>query len=280
LKTVMATQGILVIVVLGAVGLLGCRLSERRIPRAEQSAQRIPIRLLEPRPPSDALELLAASDPLAFLEMCLQTYREAVFDYRCRLVKRERLTGRLTDEQFIEVRFRENPFSVDLRWVRGARGARRVTYVAGRWRDAGGERVYVEPAGMAVLFAPRGFARRLDDPLVVSESRLPIEEFGFRKAMERIIRYCSQALGHADYQLRNLGLSDVDRRDVFFFERRLPHESEGSRFPDRRLIFAVDRQWLVPVAFWSYADDAGLELLGRYEFTDIEFNVGLTDADF
>ena len=45
-------------------------------------------------------------------------------------------------------------------------------------------------------------------------------------------------------------------------------------------MICIDRDWLVPAGCFAYADDAGEELLGTYVTTEVEFNVGLTDADF
>ncbi len=46
--------------------------------------------------------------------------------------------------------------------------------------------------------------------------------------------------------------------------------------------FFIDKEYRVPVAVYCYSDDARKpdKLLGKYEYRDIRFNVGLTDAVF
>jgi hypothetical protein len=39
-------------------------------------------------------------------------------------------------------------------------------------------------------------------------------------------------------------------------------------------------EWLLPTASFSYADDQGKELLGRYMMTNPDFNTEFQDADF
>jgi len=63
-------------------------------------------------------------------------------------------------------------------------------------------------------------------------------------------------------------------------ERILPYTGEEGEYPDRLLVVHIDKQWLVPTACICYADLDRTELLGKYVYTDVQLNVGLTDADF
>src|SRR5437870_1937778 len=65
------------------------------------------------------LERLARTDPVAFLEKCLERYDREVRGYRVTLVKQERLRGRLGPKERIEACFREEPFSVRMDWKEG-----------------------------------------------------------------------------------------------------------------------------------------------------------------
>ena len=230
--------------------------------------------------PAGEFGALPADDPLAFLEYCHAHYRTFVTDYRCLFTMRERINGVLSPEQGIEVRYRENPFSVHLHWVSNPGRAAWVTYVAGRWVKDGREQALVKPSGVLGWLVPAGIKRYIHDPEMLAESRRPIDRFGFRNTLELIIQYCHLARGHPEYELRYVGGGFVDRRPCYVLERRLPFTGPGGPYPDRLLVMYLDREWLVPTACLSYLDDAGKELLGSYLLTGVEFNVGLTDADF
>ncbi len=225
-------------------------------------------------------ERLPATDPLAFLEQCHAHYRTFVTDYRCLFTMRERTNGVLSPEQGIEVRYRENPFSVHLRWVRNPRRAAWVKYVAGRWAKDGREHALVKPSGVLGWLVPAGVKRHIHAPEMLAASRRPIDRFGFRNTLELIIQYCQLARGDPEYELRYVGSGSVDGRPCYVLERRLPYAGPDGPYPDRLLVMYLDREWMVPTACLSYLDDAGQELLGSYILTDVQFNVGLSDADF
>lgn len=226
------------------------------------------------------LERLAARGPLGFLRLCRQHYLDTVSDYRCRFHVKERVGGVDTGEQEMDVLFRENPYSVDMRWVRNPGPARRLTYVAGRWHRDGREQALIYPRGLLALLAPAGVKRHIHASDVQRAARRTIDQFGFKNTLEFIIKYCEMAQGDSAYDLRYVGRGEVDSRLTFVFERHLPFTIENAPYPDRLQVIHIDCEWLVPTACHAYADDARKQLLGRYITTDAEFNIGLTDEDF
>lgn len=229
---------------------------------------------------ADALARQAADDPLAFLELCREHYLETVRDYRCVFRKQERLHNGLSAEQVILIRFREEPFSVDMRWIENTARASRLTYQKGRWVEDGRQMAYVQPSGFLGLLAPRGVKRYIHGPTMMAESRRPVDDFGFKNTLDLIIGDCKQFQGDPGYELWYAGVSTFAERPCYALERRLPYEGEDGRYPNRRLTVYIDREWLVPLGTLAYADDAGTDLLGSYVLTDVEFNVGFPDADF
>lgn len=228
----------------------------------------------------DERQRLAASDPLAFLKTCRQHYFEHVADYRCLFTKRERIRGKLSDEQRIDIRYRESPYSVDMRWISSPRRANRVSYVAGRWVDGGRELALIEPSGVLGMLVPGGVRRDIHGEEVMAESRRSIDQFGFRNSLDLIIKYCEKAKGDPAFSLRYLGEGSLDDRPSYVFERRLPYTVEGGPYPDRVLLVYIDHEWLVPTGCLAYADHQRQELLGSYLLTDVQFNTGLTGTDF
>lgn len=219
-------------------------------------------------------------DPLGFLRQCRDHYDRTVKDYKARFVKQERIAGVLRNEQETDVRFRENPFSVDMRWIRNPGRAARINFVAGRWVEDGRELALIEPSGLLGMVVPGGVKRDIRGPEALAESRRAIDQFGFRNSLGLIIKYCEQAAGSDGYSLTCHGTTEYDSRTCYLFERTLPYRSEGGAFPDRRLLVYIDSEWLVPIGVFAFADDASQELLAKYCFSSIEFNTGLTDADF
>ncbi len=237
---------------------------------------------IRPPSPGDPLECRALQDPLAFLQMCIQRYDEWVRDYRCWFHIRERTPGaaELGDEQLIDIRFRQEPYSVDMRWLKNPVHATRVNYVAGRWNTDGRERAWIFPSGLLAVLTPAGVRLDIHNPQVRAASRRPVNDFGFKRTLEVIVDYCKAAANDPAFSLRFAGSTDFDNRDCLVFERRLPYRDAGGSYPDRLLVIYIDREWLVPLACFSYADDQATQPLGSYVTTAILFNVGLTDADF
>src|SRR5262249_12084974 len=89
----------------------------------------------EQKTPEQVLEKSTAlphADTQVFLKKCLQRYDREVQGYTATLEKRERVAGTLHPREIIEAAFREQPFSVFMKWKTGASGAKAVAYVEGQ----------------------------------------------------------------------------------------------------------------------------------------------------
>lgn len=223
---------------------------------------------------------LARRDPLAFLRRCIDHYDQAISDYRCTFVVRERLRGALGPGQVMRIVFRERPFSVDVRWVSGSVGAERVTYVAGRHVRGDKELAYVKPSGVLGLLMPAGVMRHIHAGDVAAAARRPIDEFGFRHTLALFVSACERAMGAAEYELVFVGVERFDGHPCYVLERRLPYAASAETFPDRLQRMYIDTDWLIPRACFAYSDDRGEHLLGSYIARDIEFNVGVNEDAF
>jgi len=261
------------------VGCVGCRALPSETDRLFHDLATAPpdTRRFDP---ADPMQRRAASDPLAFLKACRRHYVENVRDYRCRFTLQERSNGTLGPIQEMNVRFREEPFSVDLRWVRNPPQANRVNYVEGRWARHGREYALIELSGMLALLAPNGVKRHIHAPDMVAAARGTIDRFGFKNTLDSIIENCERAHDDPAYDLRFLGIADLDERPCFVFRRILPEQYTTERHVDPLLLIYIDRQWLLPTGCFGYADMQGKKLLGAYVTTAIHLNPGLTDADF
>ncbi len=237
--------------------------------------------------PSDALtraEELVRTDPLAFLRYCRNHYDENFRDYRCTFVKQERIKDKLKPEQWMDVHFREKPFSIYMRWTRNPDLVKRTLYVQGALLENGKEHAWVRPnIPFGDLLLLKQYIR---NDIALTQSRRYIDQFGFRNSLDLIIEYSEKAWQNGDLELTYDGDVMINDRPAYVLKRFLPYDgdSEASQterpYPDRLLITYIDKEWLVPTCCLSYADDDATELLGKYVLKDVTMNPGLTDANF
>ncbi|MBN1512902.1 MAG: DUF1571 domain-containing protein [Phycisphaerae bacterium] len=228
--------------------------------------------------PADEMERLAREDPLAFFQACRDRYDREVQDYDCTFIKQELVEGKLTAEQWTSVRFREEPYSVDMTWTRNPMLVSRALYVEDKWWNGDTPQAWVRPAGALLKLV------KLKQPIrgkaAGTQSRRTIDQFGFRNSLDLIIHYSEKAQKEGVLDLEYIGQATVGERPTYVFERRLPYNGDEEIYPDRLLRVFVDKEWLLPTCCISYADDDGSQLLGKYVLVDVKLNPGYTDADF
>ncbi len=224
--------------------------------------------------PSDA----ASHDPRELLEAAQEKYADQVQAYQCTFWRQERIAGRLTKQQKIEVLFQESPRTVLMRWVRNIGRVKRALYSPGKNINQDGEEcVLVEPSG---AFARLCFSKvpiPIHGRRARAGSRFPIDAFGFGATLERIQRVNAMAAQRGELTLRYAGVGRVDGRPTHIIERTLPETGRKGPYPDARTIVQLDQEWLVPVSVESYADPQGQTLLGSYLTTNIKFHRKIDD---
>jgi len=156
-----------------------------------------------PLPSEAAMERLAKNDPIAFLEACIRRYDREVKGYTAVLRKQERIEGELQRSEVIDIDFREDPFSVLMRWKEGARRAAAVMYVKGE----NGDQLLVRPAGVLavagiVVRDPNGADAR-------KASRYPLPEFGIKIGMQRTLTSWEKARKNKTLHVEYLGVKRV-----------------------------------------------------------------------
>lgn len=233
-------------------------------------------------PPIAEREALAQSDPRALARLGRQWYTENVREYRCVLVKQERLGRKLTPLQEIELRYREQPYAVYMLWRENADGARRALHTrAPEYIDKDGQQLArVEPNGALVRLITTDVFLPIHGPEARKASRRTIDECGFRASFELMEQINSLAEERGVLKIWYGGPGTIDGRPTFQIYRELPYEGPGGAYPDARLVLHLDQEWLLPVAVYSYADTEQRELLGSYVFSRVELNPGLGDEAF
>ncbi len=220
-------------------------------------------------------------DARALLQEAQRRYEDQVEAYECTFWRQDRIKGRLTARQQIEILYRDSPRTILMKWVENLGQVRRALYAAGlRINKRGEECVLVEPANPAVrLCAPR-----VEIPVhgrrARSSSRYTIDQFGFGATLERIERANALAASRGTLTLRYAGVGKVDGRPTHVIERYLPYTGDHGDYPDAKLVVHLDQEWLLPVAIHSYADQDARELLGSYVTTNIKFHRKIDDELF
>lgn len=203
---------------------------------------------------------------------------KSVQDYECRLIKQERVNGKLLPEGAAIMKVRNNPLSIYLQCESPAsdRGVQ-VCYVANKNHG----KMRVHPNG---LFGVFGFVSvNLRDPRALEKNRHCITEAGLGNLLETTA--CSWAME------RRLNKTQVEMADDIINGRACtrivtvhPDRNAGS-FYGYRCVLWIDKETLLPVGAETYdwprpGSPAGGDLLERYRFVDIRCNIGLGDSVF
>lgn len=235
----------------------------------------------------DPFEKLIRTDPLEALIQSRERHATQVRDYTCTMVKQEMLPSGMSEEQEIDVLFRQQPYSVVLTWRRNPGLAERVIYVKDRWidedADSDDERqlAVCQPGAVARLLV-KSIKQPIHGKLAQKSSRRYVDEFGFARALDLLIKYCEIARESGDLKLEYCGETRFDGRPVWVVRRTLPYTGIGGLYPDRIAEVFIDKEYRVPVAVYCYADDAKEKhnLLGKYEYRNIRMQAGLSETDF
>jgi Protein of unknown function (DUF1571) len=229
-----------------------------------------------------SLDALAKSDPVAFIRYCRDQYvRNGDRDYTCLFSKQERVSNRLGRKEKVDVRYRDEPFSVHMRWLENPTAASEALYVKNAWRDKNREELaWFKPKGALIRLIVPKIQQPIHGARAKRSARRTIDQFGFRSTLNLILKYVDRGLRRGELTLAFVGDGRVDGRPTWVFERQLPYTGNDKVYPDGLLRFEIDKEWLVPTSCFAYADSSGKKLLGSYEFSDVRFDVGLTADDF
>ncbi len=240
-------------------------------PPAAPQPMDVPAPTVPATAPSSPLD-----EPLRLVGEAKKAFAE-VRDYTCRLVKRERIDGRLQAQTIMVMHVRSAPFSVYFRWLEPqALVGQEACYVAGR----NGGKMRVRPRGF--LGAVGFVSLDPNDPRVRENSRHVITEAGIGHLIEQFTAGWDQE--------RRWGLSQVQIAEYEYDHRRcirveVVHPTNpDQRFLHHRDVVFFDKETHLPIRMEAYdwprrPGDPG-DLLETYSYTSLRLNVGLTDEVF
>jgi hypothetical protein len=226
---------------------------------------------------SDAEEMsrLAHERPLEFLRECLLRYKRNVRGYTLTMSKQERIGGALEKQaELMEVASREEPFSVFLKWDKGAKRAECVLYVEGENDD----KILARPAPLWAI-AARAAGRAGRDGLVFEDvnsddarqaGRFTIREFGMYHGLARLLADWEAADKKGALHVEHLGEQEPEeaggrRCHVLRRTRFLKPERDGVT---EQTVYIDAETWL---QVGSVANGAA-GLIGAYFYRDVKVN--------
>lgn len=234
-------------------------------------------------------------DPaLAVAHEGLTHIRQNVRDYRCVMIKRERINGTLQDYEYMFAKIRNEqvaggrvtvPFSVYLYFLKpDSIKGREVIYVRGQNDDK-----MIAHERRDSLMGKFGSAwLRPDGPMAMKGNRYPITEIGIETLVVRLIEK-----GTSDKQNGTPEECIVEFREGAKINGRtctmlqVKHPQPRDYFEFYVAQIFIDDELNVPLRYAAYTwpktpgAEPGLdELIEEYTYLNMELNVGLTDKDF
>jgi|GEM_PF-1291872 len=239
----------------------------------EKSNENVPIDVRFPARSERSADPVLA-EFFALLESGRGTLHDAR-DFQGTLHKQERIGGVLGDPQELRVKMRREPRAVYLNW--GSESGKEILWRHGQ--DDG--KLLLHPGGWkgrltpVVRIAP-------DHKLVQALTRRPVEKIGLWN-MGHELHGRKSALHKSEISVTTSDCTGPDGRELQSF-RILDSEQQGEEDYDHITVVFVDRLWKIAVGCevygWPESEDAEPPMLESYFYSDIEFNVGLSDRDF
>jgi hypothetical protein len=215
-------------------------------------------------------KLCESADAVAALQASIRRYDREVHSFTALLHKRERINRQLHPTELVEVSFRNEPYSVLMRWREGVRSALVSLYVAGQHNNR------------MLIQRPSGWPRRVQlDPegyFAGLESRYPITKFGFRAATERTLKVWQekQQVGELHVEYRGVQkLAELGERPCHVLHRTTNSPEEDGL---RQVTVYLDTQTWLQVGT-RLVDGEG-QLIGEYFFRDVRLNPDLPPEHF
>ncbi len=226
--------------------------------------------------PPEVLKL-AQTDHVALLKKGIEKYDALpVQGYTCEFVKQEKIGGALKDEQAVNVKFLDQPFSVAMVWTKNPPLGDALIYVEGQYKDdKGTSQMLVRPKAAFQWLVGKSVLKQPDGAEAKQNSLRPVTKFGFRNGLVSLLEVYEQALAAGDCTMRYDGVTQVDGRTCVVITRTLP---DGKGYPAGVTETCIDVETLLPMRLVGYDWDNSLQC--NYEYHNVKLNPGMTPDDF
>lgn len=211
---------------------------------------------------------------LGLARKSLKTLKK-IRDYECVFERQERVGGTLLEETRMEMKVRQTPFSVYMRFLAPPSTAgREVIYVeGGNDGNLVAHGTGLQQAVGTVKLDPNGM-------IAMRGGRYPITDAGMTKLVEKLLALGAKKELFRDCRVSIKPLQFAERASTRV-EVRNPASQGDFRLAIARIV--LDNEWNVPVHFeaWEWPEEGGEPILiERYSYLDLRLDPGLTDLDF
>jgi hypothetical protein len=274
--------------------VLGASLAIPQVHYAEEGVgkRREPVYRVSRSTPDTTSETAAAPqhplDPaLEMAQQALERVRNDIHDYRCILVKRERIKGELGEHEYIFTKVRNRrfkdgrqvvPFSVYMYFLKPApTKGREVIYVEGQNNG----KLCAHEGGTKGKFLPTVWLQP-DSMLAMQGQLYPITEVGIENLVLKLLERGERERQFPDVEVSFKKDARVNDRTCTVLEIRHP-----TRRPEYEFYYAqvfIDDELGIPIRYVAYGWPEGPSgdppVLEEYTYLKLEINVGLSNADF
>lgn len=204
--------------------------------------------------------------------------------YTATVFTRERVGGTLLDPQVMNLKLRQEPLSIYMKWLVGDKG-RELLYVEGQ-NDGN---MLVKVGGIKGKLLPP-LKLNPSGSIALQEARYPATRIGMLELAREILvnRHADQKRGSGVY-CEMLPDQEFDDRACYCFYQEFDNAEVSPLY--RKSIVLIDKEWCLPVVIKNYTwpmegteiETANLDeetLIEHYSYSDVRFDKRLADADF
>jgi outer membrane lipoprotein-sorting protein len=196
--------------------------------------------------------------------------------YTCRLAKRERVGGKLSNYQWMSVKVRQNPFSVYAAFAnKQERPWQEVVYV--EHRDGG--KMFVHSDEFRLMGTVSLFP---DSDRAMRDNRYPLTEVGVLNLIQRLVEHAENDSKFEDCEVKIFKDAKIESRPCLYI--RVTHKARRPEFSFHMARIFIDNELNVPVRYEAYTwpdEPNGKPLLmEEYTYLDFKLNSQFTDRDF
>ncbi|MFM9964297.1 MAG: DUF1571 domain-containing protein [Planctomycetaceae bacterium] len=203
----------------------------------------------------------------------VQETLKKVNDYEATFTKKE-VVGRKLIQSEMYVKFREQPFSVYIKYLNPHAG-REVIYVAGRNKD----KLLAHGEGITSIVGT--IKLKPDSKDALEENRYPITMFGMSNLVATLILQWQEDEKHDDCVVKFFPNAKLDKVDCKVVETSYPKPAAHAKFHMSRMYIAKDSGLPVRVEQFGFpAAGAEAPIIEEYTYSNIKQNVGFGDLDF
>lgn len=204
----------------------------------------------------------------------VQENLKKIKDYEATFTKKE-VVGRKLIQSEMYVKFREQPFSVYIKYLNPHAG-REVIYVAGRNKD----KLLAHGEGITSIVGT--IKLKPDSKDALEENRYPITMFGMSNLVATLTLQWQEDEKHDDCVVKFFPNAKLDKVDCKVVETSYPKQVAHAKFHMSRMYIAKDTGLPVRVEQFGFPATAGGEapIIEEYTYSNVKTNLGFGDLDF